>query len=98
MSTLRIKKPKRVNIQLDTMQTLIEGDVLTQLAKLPAASFDCIVTSPPYNLGKNYGPKVNDNKSREDYLAWIQKVFIACKRVLTDEGSLFVNMGLASGR
>ena len=96
MSTLRIKKPKRVNIQLDTMQTLIEGDVLTQLAKLPAASFDCIVTSPPYNLGKNYGPKVNDNKSREDYLAWIQKVFIACKRVLTDEGSLFVNMGYSN--
>ena len=96
MTTLRVKKPKRVTIQLDTMQTLIEGDVLEQLEKMPATSFDCIVTSPPYNLGKNYGPKVNDNKSREEYLAWMYKVFLACKRVLTDKGSLFINMGYSN--
>ena len=96
MSILRIKKPKNVIIQVNTMQTFIEGDVLEQLAKLPAASFDCIITSPPYNLGKNYGPKVNDNKSRTEYLAWILKVFMACKRVLAEEGSLFVNMGYSN--
>jgi len=90
---IRVKKPKKVIIRLNRMQTLIEGDVIEQLAKLSSESFDCIVTSPPYNLGKNYGPKVNDNKSRKEYLTWIKQVFLACKRVLTENGSIFLNMG-----
>lgn len=78
------------------MHVLMQGDVIEKLTTLPGKSFDCIVTSPPYNLGKNYGSKVNDNKPREDYLAWIKEVFVACKRVLKDDGSIFINIGYSN--
>lgn len=75
---------------------LIEGDVITVLKTLPNETFDCIVTSPPYNIGKNYGSLVNDKKPRNEYLEWIKNVFEECKRVLKSEGSIFVNIGYSN--
>lgn len=75
---------------------LLEGDVLERLRSLPANHFKCIVTSPPYNLGMRYGENVNDKKPYETYLEWIRNVFRECKRVLADDGSLFVNVGYSS--
>jgi len=72
---------------------LICGDVLESLRNIPEKSHDCIVTSPPYNIGIKYGSGVNDNKPREEYLNWILEIMTECKRILTDEGSVFVNMG-----
>lgn len=75
---------------------LIHGDVLTTLKTLEDNSFDCIVTSPPYNIGKNYGTSVDDKKPMDQYLAWVGDVFRECKRVLKDKGSLFVNVGYSN--
>lgn len=75
---------------------LLQGDVLEKLRELPDNSFRCIVTSPPYNLGMNYGKEVNDKKPYEQYLDWIGTVFRECKRILSDNGSLFVNVGYSS--
>jgi site-specific DNA-methyltransferase (adenine-specific) len=75
---------------------LLEGDVLVQLRTLPDKHFKCIVTSPPYNLGMKYGDAVDDRKPYDVYLAWIRDVFLECKRVLTDDGSLFLNVGYTS--
>ena len=72
---------------------IIEGDVIVELKSLEEKTFDCIITSPPYNIGIDYGEKVNDKKLRKDYLQWILDVFTECKRVLTDNGSLFINIG-----
>jgi site-specific DNA-methyltransferase (adenine-specific) len=55
-------------------------------------SIDIVVTSPPYNIGKDYG-KYQDNLSRKIYLAWMDTVFKAIKRVLKKGGSFFLNMG-----
>lgn len=74
----------------------LEGDVLEQLKTLPDRSFRCIVTSPPYNIGKDYGSAVNDKKPMVEYLNWIREVFLECKRVLADEGSLFLNIGYSN--
>ena len=74
----------------------LEGDVLTHLKTLPDKAFKCIVTSPPYNLNMNYGEKVDDRKPVDVYLAWIRDVFVECKRVMTDDGSLFINVGYSS--
>lgn len=35
-------------------KTIIEGDALTELKKLPAESVDLIFADPPYNIGKNF--------------------------------------------
>jgi site-specific DNA-methyltransferase (adenine-specific) len=76
--------------------TLLNGDVIEQLRSLPDKSFKCIVTSPPYNIGKNYGTAVNDKKPASEYLEWMRDVFTECARVLTDDGSLFINVGYTS--
>lgn len=72
---------------------LLQGDVLERLRALPDKTYKCIVTSPPYNLNMKYGEGINDNKPEDQYLAWMHDVFVECKRVLTDDGSIFLNIG-----
>ena len=53
---------------------------------------DVIVTSPPYNFGKKY-KTYNDSMTREEYLDWMLSVAEASKRIMKDDGSLFLNIG-----
>ena len=53
---------------------------------------DVIVTSPPYNIGKDYN-KYNDEKPRESYLDWMESVAKECKGIMTDDSSFFLNVG-----
>jgi len=53
---------------------------------------DVVVTSPPYNIGKEYNVH-NDNMPRDDYLEWLDEVFREIKRVLSPKGSFFLNIG-----
>jgi site-specific DNA-methyltransferase (adenine-specific) len=55
-------------------------------------SVDVIVTSPPYNIGIGYG-SYSDTLPREKYLAWMEAVGVAIKRVLANDGSFFLNIG-----
>lgn len=59
---------------------------------LEAKSVDVVVTSPPYNIGINYG-SYNDSLPRNRYLSWIEEVGAAVKEVLADGGSFFLNIG-----
>lgn len=68
------------------------GDAVEVLGTLPDASIDAIVTSPPYNLGIQYR-SYNDAGPREEYLAWTSVWIKAVARALTDQGSLFLNVG-----
>ena len=57
-------------------------------------SVDIVVTSPPYNMGIDYGNGAyNDKKPEREYLAWIETVGIEIRRVLKDNGSFFLNIG-----
>ena len=56
---------------------------------------DVIVTSPPYNLGIKYN-SYDDSVSREEYLVWMETFANECKRVLSGEGSFFLNVGYKS--
>lgn len=69
-------------------------DCLEGMARLPAASVDLIVTSPPYNLGIAYR-EYSDREKRGDYLDWSEKWMSEARRLLTAEGSLFLNIGSA---
>jgi len=59
---------------------------------LASGSVNVVVTSPPYNLGIKYS-KYEDTVSRHDYLKWIGDWAAEIKRVLHDDGSLFLNVG-----
>ncbi len=69
-----------------------QGDCLDVLAALPAHSVDVAVTSPPYNLGIRYR-SYKDDRPRHEYLEWTAKWVAALVRVLTVDGSLFLNVG-----
>ena len=72
-------------------QKVIIGDCVEQLKKIDAASIQTIVTSPPYNIRKNYG-KYNDDIDSSDWENLIDNVFAEAKRVLKDNGSFFLNV------
>ena len=62
------------------------------MRKINEPIFDVIVTSPPYNINKEY-TTYKDNQKRGDYLKWMRNVAKASYRVLKDDGSFFLNIG-----
>lgn len=59
---------------------------------LSPGTVQVVVTSPPYNLGIKYS-KYDDRISRPEYLTWIAAWALEIKRILHDDGSLFLNVG-----
>jgi len=51
-----------------------------------------VVTSPPYNIGIHYN-SYHDRKSGKDYLEWLGEVAEQVNRVLSPDGSFFLNFG-----
>ena len=74
------------------LDTVVNTDCLEGMAFLPDGCVDVIITSPPYNIGKEY-KAYNDNRPRREFLSWLGSVFSECKRVLADGGSFFLNVG-----
>ena len=74
------------------LDQIICGDVLDVLAKIPRESVHLIVTSPPYNLEKDYEQHTDDLEDRA-YLAWMRTVWEEAEKVLAPGGRLCVNIG-----
>jgi site-specific DNA-methyltransferase (adenine-specific) len=55
-------------------------------------SVDVIVTSPPYNINKEYGT-YRDNKTEKEYLKWLRNIANASYLILKESGSFFLNIG-----
>lgn len=70
---------------------LYEVDVEAGLAGLAPGSVDCIVTSPPYNIGTKYN-QTPDTMERRAYLAWCGRWLLGCYQALRPAGSLFLNI------
>jgi len=71
---------------------LIHQDCIDWMNSQPEESIECIITSPPYNLDIKYG-KYQDDLPLESYLKWLNDVSVAAKRVLKNDGHLFLNVG-----
>jgi DNA modification methylase len=74
---------------------LITGDCLAELAKLPDESAQCCVTSPPYWGLRDYGVEgqIGLEETPEAYVARLVAVFREVRRVLRDDGVMFLNLG-----
>jgi len=69
---------------------LYEGDCLSILPSIANESVDMVFADPPFNLGKEYGEKVNDSLSDEKYIDFCKKWVFECTRILKDGGALFI--------
>ena len=58
------------------------------MSKLPDCSVHLMVTSPPYNVGKEY----DEDLSLDDYLAFLQRVWKETRRVLVPGGRMCINV------
>jgi DNA modification methylase len=74
---------------------LITGDARKVLAKLPDGVFQTCVTSPPYWSLRDYNipGQIGLEFSLEDYIRSLAEVFEAVRRVLRDDGTLWLNIG-----
>jgi adenine-specific DNA-methyltransferase len=83
------RKASMVSIPKHLLNTIYGGDCSDVLKALPDSSVDLIVSSPPYNVGKEYENKV----ALEEYLAQQTAVLRECVRALKPTGSLFWQVG-----
>ena len=79
-----------------TMTTrILIGDVREQLETLPDQSVQCCVTSPPYYGLRDYGVagQIGLEPTLAEYIATMVDVFRGVRRVLRDDGTLWLNIG-----
>ena len=74
---------------------IIVGDVRETLPTLPDASVQCCVTSPPYFGLRDYGHagQIGLEPTPDEYVAQMVAVFREVRRVLRDDGTLWLNIG-----
>ena len=77
------------------MARVLVGDARTRLAELADGSVQTCITSPPYFGLRDYG---NDGQmgleaTPDAYVAELVAVFREVRRVLADDGTLWLNLG-----
>jgi len=74
---------------------IINADVLDGLHRLVDGSVQCCITSPPYWGLRDYGVEgqIGLERTPEEYVARLVEVFREVRRVLRDDGTLWLNLG-----
>lgn len=75
--------------------SILAGDCVESMKMLPDASVNCCITSPPYFGLRDYGHdgQLGLENTPEAYVENMVKVFREVKRLLTDDGILWLNIG-----
>ncbi len=75
--------------------TILQGDVHDQLKNIPDGTVRCCVTSPPYWGLRDYGVEgqLGLEPTPDAYVAAMVDVFREVRRVLADDGTLWLNLG-----
>jgi len=78
-----------------THHEFICGDAQQAMQTLPSESVHCIVTSPPYWGLRDYGVagQLGSEDTPEEYVGKLVAVFREARRVLRDDGVLWLNLG-----
>jgi len=74
---------------------ILRGNALNKLKEIPEQSIHTCITSPPYFNLRNYGHKdqLGLESNSEEFIQNLVNVFSQVKRVLKDDGTLWLNMG-----
>ncbi|WP_435055962.1 DNA-methyltransferase [Micromonospora aurantiaca (nom. illeg.)] len=77
----------------ESAETLLyHGDCLELMGRLNEPAFDLTVTSPPYNIGKEYEKVL----PLADYVAWCSKWMTRIHELTLKSGSFWLNVGYVS--
>src|SRR5262249_14728755 len=73
----------------------VNADAADALKRLPSASIDCVVTSPPYYWQRDYGVKGQSGQEDtiDDYVKNLSRVFRQVRRTLKNTGVMFLVLG-----
>jgi adenine-specific DNA-methyltransferase len=84
-------KQYRIADQFDPDERVVvfPGDCLELLRTCPDETFQLIVTSPPYNIGKEYEKRLK----LETYIGQQAEVIRECVRCLSPQGSICWQVG-----
>lgn len=85
------KKNYSVKIHSVSESNFIIGDCLKVMNQIKAKTINLGVTSPPYNLNKNYG-SYNDDRPLSEWKSLIDKMAKEVYRILAPNGSFFLNV------
>lgn len=69
--------------------SIYEGDCLTYMERLPAEIVSLTLTSPPYNIGKEYESPL----PLDDYIAWSERWMMEVHRLTSTRGAFWLNLG-----
>ena len=77
------------------MIKILNGDCRKTLLELEDASVQCCITSPPYWGLRDYGEcdQLGLEPTPEEYVENMVEVFSQVRRVLKDDGTLWLNLG-----
>lgn len=92
---IRMKAPTSKRLDAIEKSVLICGDALSALEILPDESVQTVVTSPPYWSLRDYHVEhqVGCAESLDDYVNSIVAVFARLRRVLRNDGTVWLNVG-----
>jgi len=89
--TVSMPKAKKIEIKDYKEGRMYCGDVLEVLKTIPPNSVHLAITSPPYNVGKNYDNH-NDKMDYNKYLDWLYEVWKETRRILVPGGRFALNI------
>lgn len=77
------------------MVKVLVGDCVSSMALLQSESVHCCVTSPPYFGLRDYGHdnQIGLERTPEEFVCKLVKVFQEVRRVLRNDGTLWLNIG-----
>ena len=73
------------------INTIINGNCIDEMNKLPESYVDLVVTSPPYNVGIDYDTH-DDRMSMDEYWKFTKDWLTEAFRTLKDDGRIAVNI------
>lgn len=75
----------------DFINTIINGDCIKVMRKMPDNFIHLIITSPPYNVGIPY-ENHNDLMPYKEYLQFLRSAWQECYRILVKGGRICINV------
>jgi site-specific DNA-methyltransferase (cytosine-N4-specific) len=87
--------PESIHFKRAHKSQIFLGDARKILSHLPSQQFRCCVTSPPYWGLRDYAVsnQIGAEMLLHDYIQNLRAIFSEVKRVLTDDGTFWLNIG-----